>query len=650
MRTRPAFFSLLTLLALSTRTLAQNTAIVTDGATSYVSFPSAIVPNSGDFTVEFWAYIAAQDLSGTVHELVSQGPVGNDFFIGYQYASTTNVNLSPADTTILVAGPGWTIPSFPLAVASWTHFAITQTGGVANLYVNDSLVATNSSYSFGTGGANLAIGLNTNGTTFTAEGIDELRIWNLVRTQAQLKSNWWSIDPATSGLIAYYNMNEGSGTTINNTASTGSSLDGTLVNSPTWASSPLQTSSNAIVFDGVSDQKMRAFPYTVTGSAPYSYDLTSGTFELWAMPLSTYSYNGDMGGVRGLDGVLFSFHMNPGDATQNLLMWNGTTLGALTYTFVPGTWYHFAFVTDGTMDTTGVFINGAYAGRFAEGYNTGVSDLPIILGVSEGSPDAEMFPGAEDNVYLWNTMRTQTQIISDMTNPLVGNETGLLADYTFDQGIPSGNNAFLTTVLDQSVNNNGATLFNMPLSGSTGNYITHVINPLPVNWLNFTVTGLNNQALLQWQTAQEENSKDFVIQHCTDGSNFTDIGTVPAAGNSNTPRSYSYVDPAPVIGNNFYRLKEEDQGSQYSYSDVRLLTLSGSPNALIWYITGDKSAEVDYRQGSNQLYTVTDMTGRTLQQGQLSGGKLYLSGLASGVYVVTVFTPAGTLATKVVIQ
>jgi hypothetical protein len=663
MRTRLTCLALIALFAVSTRTFAQNTAIVTDGASSYATIPT-IVPNTGgDFTVEFWAYIAAQDLSGNIHQLVAQGNnTGADFYIGYQYANTSNGNYNgnyPTqiyDTTILVAGPNWTVPGFPLAVGSWTHFAITQTGGVANLYVNDSLVATNSSYSIGSSASNFTIGLNTDGVTYSAEGIDELRIWNLVRTQSQLKSNWWTVSPTTSGLIGYYNMNEGSGSTINNAATTGSAFNGTLVNSPTWASSPLQTSSNAIVFDGVSDQKMRSFPYPAPGgnytNGPFIYDLTSGTFELWAMPLANYSYAGDMGGVRGGDGTLFSFHMDPGDG---LIGMNSTVFNTISYPFVPGTWYHLAFVTNGSLDSTTAYVNGQYVGYFPQVYQSTmvVNDLPILLGVSEGNgsnPDIEFFNGAEDNVYLWNTLRTQAQIQSDMFTPLVGNETGLLADYTFDQGIPSGNNAFMTTVLDQSVNNNGGTLFNMPLSGSTGNFITHVITPLAVNWLSFTVTPHNGQAILNWQTAQEENSKDFTIQRSTDGTTYTNIGTVPAAGNSTQPRSYTFIDPSPVTGNNYYRLMETDENNSTSYSSIRLLTISAnSAQQLIWFITGAKSAEVNYRQGSNELYTMFDMTGRLIQEGQLNAGKLYLSGLAAGIYSIQVVTATGTLSTRVVI-
>ena len=60
------------------------------------------------------------------------------------------------------------------------------------------------------------------------------------------------------------------------------------------------------------------------------------------------------------------------------------------------------------------------------------------------------------------------------------------------------------------------------LSGITLNELTlaDLSAPLPLTWLSFTATAQNNsQSLLQWTTAQEQNTKDFYIQHSADGIN-----------------------------------------------------------------------------------------------------------------------------------
>ena len=69
---------------------------------------------------------------------------------------------------------------------------------------------------------------------FFAGAIDEARIWNVARTAAQiLATEDVELASATSGLLGRWSMNEGSGTTVANTAGT-ANVNGTLVGSPTW--------------------------------------------------------------------------------------------------------------------------------------------------------------------------------------------------------------------------------------------------------------------------------------------------------------------------------------------------------------------------------------------------------------------------------
>ncbi|MGB4844279.1 MAG: hypothetical protein WBP16_07430, partial [Ferruginibacter sp.] len=83
-------------------------------------------------------------------------------------------------------------------------------------------------------------------------------------------------------------------------------------------------------------------------------------------------------------------------------------------------------------------------------------------------------------------------------------------------------------------------------------------NPLPVLFTQFNVKCNNTTVDIKWKTAQELNSSHFNVLRSTDGSNWTIIGTVPAAGNSSTEKSYSFVDLNPATGIIFYRIAEVD--------------------------------------------------------------------------------------------
>ena len=65
---------------------------------------------------------------------------------------------------------------------------------------------------------------------------------------------------------------------------------------------------------------------------------------------------------------------------------------------------------------------------------------------------------------------------------------------------------------------------------------------LPVKLTDFTVTPKGNDALLQWSTQQEINSKSYTVQRSYDGQHFENIGKVNAAGTTYLVSKYSFTD------------------------------------------------------------------------------------------------------------
>ena len=634
----------LPVIVLSLPASAQNFALSLNGTTDYVTTPLPIIPNSGTspFTIEFWAYVPSSAIDGNVHIFVSQGAAdGSAVYIGYDGSGN------------LLAGASWDYVDYPLPAMplnQWVHLALNYDGnGDAAFFVNDN-ETDEFPYSISPTGSNFQIGVQYDGTGFVNGEIDELRVWNTLLQAPYIKSTWWSVDPSTAGLVAYYNMNEGTGSTIHNsTATTGE--DGTLQASATWASSPIQSGTNALTFDATTSTFV-----TVPANPLYN---SPGTVEFWVNP-------GTITGSTTLLGVDGSSTANGATAgTQYSFVLSSSTIGmvgaagstpvtiSLPSNYDASTWNHMAFIIDASQDTVGVYVNGVYAGQLSQSVNSVVSGQNMIMGtdLSSGTP-ANSFSGSLDEVRIWNQMQQPSDIVNYMNATLDGTQSGLGGLFSFDEGIAGGNNSFLTTAFDNTANNNHGTLSGFALTAaSASNFTSHPIS-LPVNFISFTAIAQKGQSYLQWQTAQEQNSRDYSIERSTDGANYTPIGSVPAAGNSSMPLSYSFLDPAPVTGNNYYRLKEIDEDNHFMYSVIRVLYFGASQGReLFWFRTGDKAVEVDYRDGSNEGYMVYDMNGRIVQQGQLSSGKLYLNQVASGVYSVKIITVTGTeLNTKVVVQ
>ncbi len=169
---------------------------------------------------------------------------------------------------------------------------------------------------------------------------------------------------------------------------------------------------------------------------------------------------------------------------------------------------------------------------------------------------------------------------------------------------------------------------------------------LPVTFTRYDVQKQGSTALIQWATAQEQNSRDFTVERSADGNGYTAIGSVAAAGNSNLPQTYSFTDNMPLAGKNYYRLKQSDLDGQFIYTGVRLLDFTAE-GKLVWYLSGSRGVEVRLRNGGNEYYSLVDMNGRVLQKGRLSAGAVTIPRLTSGLYTVKVWTNSGTLQCKI---
>jgi hypothetical protein len=70
-------------------------------------------------------------------------------------------------------------------------------------------------------------------STFLSGKLDEVRLWNIERTSAQIAANYAIyVSTGSTGLIGYWKLDETSGTTAND--STTNAKHGTLTNGPLW--------------------------------------------------------------------------------------------------------------------------------------------------------------------------------------------------------------------------------------------------------------------------------------------------------------------------------------------------------------------------------------------------------------------------------
>ena len=200
-----------------------------DGSDDNINFGNILSTPFVNFTVEFWC--KADAIGGGVVIQLSAGSgedeeenvsfnvnlqSGGEFQLFYEYGSGSN----ESNTT----------SSFDLSADTWTHVAVVRddSSGEAYFYKNGALVETETASNDPTGGtsadADLTIGNNfANNNGYNGE-LAHVRVWNTARTADEI-SYYYNrlVDSTHTGLVSYWKLDEGTGTSVADSSSNSNS-------------------------------------------------------------------------------------------------------------------------------------------------------------------------------------------------------------------------------------------------------------------------------------------------------------------------------------------------------------------------------------------------------------------------------------------
>ena len=167
-------------------------------------------------------------------------------------------------------------------------------------------------------------------------------------------------------------------------------------------------------------------------------------------------------------------------------------------------------------------------------------------------------------------------------------------------------------------------------------------NPLPVVFSLFNVKCDNNKVEINWKTASEQNSDRFEVQHSGNGSLWTTIGTLPAAGNSTIEKSYSFIDNSPLASASFYRIAQFDIDGKIQYTGIIKNDCNHTGNIKLWPnpVVSQLYISITTTARSNTSINLYDAKGtliRTQQTALITGNNLVnidMSSLPNGIYHV----------------
>jgi hypothetical protein len=158
--------------------------------------------------------------------------------------------------------------------------------------------------------------------------------------------------------------------------------------------------------------------------------------------------------------------------------------------------------------------------------------------------------------------------------------------------------------------------------------------PLPVTLVAFTGRERAGRVLLEWNTAQEQNSAYFEVEKQQPDGSFAALGRVQAAGTTTQPRRYSWADTAPARGLNYYRLRQVDVDGQQAYSPVVAVSLTPLAAGVFDLFPSPATTTLTLQtQDPGQApWTIFNELGQSV--GTLQVGPNDVSHLPAGVYVV----------------
>jgi hypothetical protein len=177
-------------------------------------------------------------------------------------------------------------------------------------------------------------------------------------------------------------------------------------------------------------------------------------------------------------------------------------------------------------------------------------------------------------------------------------------------------------------------------------------NPLPVKFIAFNVSKQNNNVIVEWITAEEVNSSYYEIQRSLNGNYWTAIGTVNAAVNSNTTKTYSFIDKNISAKIVYYRIRQVDADGKFVLTPVRSIKMQDGSTEIKITATSDNTVYVHFSEvlKSNVMISITSFSGQAITKLTIKNpvGQVQVqsSKTLHGAYIVTVKDNNGLTVSK----
>ena len=439
---------------------AAGAALQFDGATTYVQAANSPALNAFPMTVSAWFRTTngVASIQGIVGKYANAS--GDGYFIIVQNGKLRGYYASLGNLAIDAQTAGSVADGF------WHHVAMTVDASGGKLYYDGAQIGSRtwSSGAAPTSAQPFLIGDYWQ-TPYVFQGqIDEVTLWN--RSLGGAEVNYLKhrqLNGNEDGLVGLWHLDDGAGSATAADA-TGHNHDGALMNGPVWIAStaPIvlnQVAGTAVKFSGGNDSESVTIP---NDPALDAYPLT---VMAWVRTTRTAA-QGDGIVTKYPDGLkngyaifLLNGHVRAWyfkDAAN--YVWDGSE-GLDGGAIADGQWHHIAFVVDSLSGR--LYVDGSQTAILNWHGSGGATTTANPLKIGEYDTYTNSLQGVIDEVSVWNTALSVSQLGAYKNAPLAGSETGLVGLWRLDDGVS-------TTASDATGHSHDGALVNGPLwTGST---------------------------------------------------------------------------------------------------------------------------------------------------------------------------------------
>jgi hypothetical protein len=328
-------------------------------------------------------------------------------------------------------------------------------------------------------------------------------------------------------------------------------------------------------FDGADDYVQAPSSLVVGGAITIeAWVKSANVFANWARVI-------DFANGPNLDNIIFGWMANSGRLYFETYR-NGQTIALVTPTVFPqNQWVHVTAVNDGN-GTGYIYINGVLVVSGPQMVPATVVRTQQYVGRSNYPADA-FFSGSIEDLHIWNSARSVSQIRTDM-NQVTGSEPGLVLDYPLDEG--EGRTAY-----DRTASGYNGTL----LSTTAGDQPAWVADAGPgsgrvvatFSSANLSATAANFTAAITWGDGHQ--SAGTITPNGQGGFNVTGSNTYTQPG----------TYPVTVVVTDAFNSMGTGHGTANVLAPVTHFVVTGFPSATA--------------AGTASIFTVTaqDDLGRT---------------------------------------